>query len=84
MHIANVAAMTTTARRPRNSLDERKNVIVGLERPARQQLKHMAQSLGTSQSALTQWLIENVPLDDSGRPVGWPIETRMELPINAA
>ncbi len=85
MHMASVSIMTTTiTRRPRNSLVDPKPVLMTLEGPTRQHLSELVEATGANKSALAQWLIENFPLDENGRPVGWPADTRLELPINAA
>ncbi|MFD1101599.1 hypothetical protein ACFQ23_05635 [Schaalia naturae] len=72
----------TVRRRPRGSLVEPRRVGLTLEAGAIDALVDLAAKLGVTQSALAQWLIENVQLDEDGIPVGWD-ETHLdeELPI---
>ena len=72
-------------RRPRGSLDEPRKVGLWFEAVADDRLSKLATSVGATRSEFTQWLVENVPLDADGKPVGWD-ETHPndeELPINS-
>ncbi|MFC2777608.1 MAG: hypothetical protein ACFN4K_05980 [Pauljensenia sp.] len=76
----------TVRKRPRGSLVEPRRVGLTLEADAIDALVDLAAKLGVTQSALAQWLIENVQLDEDGIPVGWWDETHLdeELPIQRA
>jgi hypothetical protein len=77
----------TTRRRPRGTLVKPRRVLFTLEEQADRHLLELAEQLGTSKSALAQWLIDNIEVDGRGVPRGWSAEypsTQQELPINAA
>ncbi|NTW40840.1 MAG: hypothetical protein HGA44_13330 [Cellulomonadaceae bacterium] len=71
--------------RLRSSLVEPRRLGLWVERSADERLTAMAASVGTTKSALMQWLIEQAPADEAGRPVGWEAAhpREEELPIES-
>lgn len=71
-------------RRDRGSLIEARKVGLWFEADADARLSHLATAAGTTRSALAQWLIERVPVDRGGIPVGWEEDNPRdkELPID--
>ena len=71
-------------RRERGSLDNSKKVALWFEADANSRLTAIANAAGTTRSALAQWLIDQVEVDDDGVPLGWAEEHPKleELPIN--
>jgi len=64
---------------------EPRRVALTLEAEADEHLVDIATHAGTTKSALAQWLIESVRLDERGIPIGWPeTPNDEELPIDAA
>jgi hypothetical protein len=71
-------------RRPRGSLVDVQQVALGFEAAANARLTALAAAAGTTKSALAQWLVERVPVDERGVPLGWEEDhPRDELPIGA-
>ena len=70
----NVATQTRAhiTRRPRGSLVEPKKVLLTLEGSADNRLSQLAGQLGVTKSALAQFLIETVELDERSRVAGFP------------
>jgi len=73
-------------RRPRGSLDEARKIGLWIEAQADDRLAELAAAAGTTKSALTQWLIEAVEVDEVGQPIGWTKDhpREEELPITTA
>ena len=81
----NLGAMSVNIRRrERGSLDNSKKVALWFEADANSRLTAIANAAGTTRSALAQWLIDQVEVDDDGVPLGWAEEHPKleELPIN--
>lgn len=71
--------------RTRGSLVEPRRLGLWVERSADERLTAMAKTVGTTKSALMQWLIEQAAVDPSGRPIGWESDhpRAEELPIES-
>lgn len=57
-----------------------------IEKKANDRLTEMAAMLKSNRSELTQWLIENVELDSSGKPARWQgrsADDQTELPVTS-
>ena len=72
-------------RRERGSLENSKKVALWFEADANSRLTAIANAAGTTRSALAQWLIDEVEVDEDGVPHGWAdAHPKLEeLPINA-
>ena len=72
-------------RRERGSLENSKKVALWFEADANSRLTAIANAAGTTRSALAQWLIDEVEVDEDGVPHGWADAhpELEELPINA-
>lgn len=71
-------------RRERGSLENSKKVALWFEADANSRLTAIANAAGTTRSALAQWLIDEVEVDEDGVPQGWAdAHPKLEeLPIN--
>lgn len=71
-------------RRERGSLENSKKVALWFEADANSRLTKIANAAGTTRSALAQWLIDQVEVDEEGIPLGWAeAHPKLEeLPIN--
>lgn len=58
-------------RRPHGSLVGGRKVGLWLEAEADAHLTALSNSVGTTRSAVVQWLIESASLDDKGKLAGW-------------
>ena len=82
----NLGAMSVNIRRRgRGSLVNSKKVALWFEADANSRLTAIANAAGTTRSALAQWLIDEVEVDEDGVPHGWAdAHPKLEeLPINA-
>lgn len=73
-----MSAHTNARTRPRSSLVEPRRLGLWVERSADERLAQMAASVGTTKSALMQRLIEQAPVDEAGRPLGWPVDQAVQ------
>lgn len=69
----------TQPRRPRGSLRDPLRVGVTIERTTDDRFAAIARSTGISKSALFEWAINRLELDENGVPVAWDPEE--ELPL---
>ena len=71
-------------RRESGSLENSKKVALWFEADANSRLTAIANAAGTTRSALAQWLIDEVEVDEDGAPQGWAdAHPKLEeLPIN--
>lgn len=69
--------------RPRGSLVNVRRISLLIEADADERINTLAAAVGSSRSALIQWLVEHVDTDAHGKPVGWDAEhpRAEELPI---
>lgn len=66
-------------RRPKGSLRDPLRVGVTIERTTDDRFAAIARSTGISKSALFEWVINSLELDENGVPVEWDPEE--ELPL---
>lgn len=81
-------ASIAAKRRPRGTLVHPKRVGFTLEGDAIAHMATLADRLGVTQSALVQWLLEHMPLDADGIPIGWretyPYQPQQQLHLKTA
>jgi len=85
MSVPRTVASMNAQPRPRGSLVAPRRIGLWVEGSADERLTAMAAAVGTTKSAMMQWLIEQPEVDPAGRPHGWDADhpRTEELPINS-